>query len=361
MKTIVAILLIFPALLSAALAADDINAKFLNRVILTLPAKYFADIPLEDRPEMLAILSAKLKDSRLDYDNHCLFWSRDSEREQGRIKPSADLAVKLLPRFADRDFSSPYPPFVFVCLNREANSDTATASTDVPKRNQAFVLMKKRDEWIDVSDKLIPESIDRTRLFQPQRKFHGIAVFENRRDLDYQPTRKEQLLIWEDEKLQLREPFPFYTDCTTDVPFDPDELATLALTPEKDPRRLMWLIVYAGLEADQRFRYLLDSGELKKNDSLALALASYEYAIDQTEASLDFITAVMKREGGGDTNSLLVISYMDEWDRTAEAFRNHRGGDGAAGEARGMFLGIRLYLYPEKYRQHRDKFPDPKP
>ena len=336
-------------------AAHQANAEFrelefLNHAILTLPEEVFADIPRERRTDLLKIASLEGGRAHLDYLNHYFRWRPGEGTEEDSIPSSSDLAVKLLPRFEDRNFPSPYSPLVFVAMDR---AGTARAA---PTRGQAFVLMWKDDEWLDVTDRYLPGEIDRRMHFSPYRNFAGIKVSEYHEKSEFQSTRLQHLLIWKDEKLLHKEPFPFRTDCTTDAPFDPAELATLALTPEKDSRRLMWLIVYAGIEKDERFRYLLSRGELKKDRSIALALASYEYALDRNPEPLEFITEVMKEEGGGDTNSLLVIGYMDEWDRTAEAFRNFGGSDGAAAESKHLFHEKRKFLYPEKYEKYRGRF-----
>lgn len=347
-STIASLLLLFVSVTGFSREYD--YPKFLNRAILTIPPEYFADIPLDVRPRMLQLLSEDNEDGRLSYRSLMLSWAKDSKRDQGSIEASCSFAMKLFPRFVEEDFPSPYPPFVCLHLDREDSSDSRT-----PK-NRIYVLMWKKGEWIDMSDKLIPDQIDRSRRYRIERDFPSFSTIlpQNNPDGTPIPRVEKQLVVWQNDKLELRRPFPVYSDCTTDQPFDPAELASLALEPEKNPRRLMWLIVYAGLEKDEQFRYLLDQEPLKKNESVALALASYEYALDRKEEALDFIIDIMKKEGGGDTNSLLIISYMDEWEKSTGVLQNWRG-DGAVGEAMYCFHEIRKYLYPAQYQKYLEK------
>ena len=55
-----------------------------------------------------------------------------------------------------------------------------------------------------------------------------------------------------------------------------------------------------------------------------LAVAAYDYAVKSNQDALDYILDVHAREvAGSDSNSLVTLSYLDEWDRTIEAYDQH--------------------------------------
>lgn len=334
MKNLVPLILLLA--MHTGLGARD-DSKFLTLAALTLPSEYFGGIPLEDRPEMLTILSENLRSSRLDYANHWLSWSLESDFEKGGVRAESSVVLKLLPRARQS-------PLVFVSVGN---------ATSLKFDCRTFLLIRKKGEWIDVTEELMPVEIREATWCNPSPDFHGLFVYGPNLKIKSKPGPLKHVVIWKDGGFEVKEPFACNTDCTTDEPFNPSELAALILEPEKSPRRLMWLIIYAGLEKDERFRYALENERLKEDPSLALALASYEYALDRNDAPLDYIISVMKEEGGGDTSSLFVISYMDEWDQTLSILKNWKG-DGAVGEAMSMFYVIRKFLYPGQFSRHME-------
>jgi hypothetical protein len=140
-------------------------------------------------------------------------------------------------------------------------------------------------------------------------------------------------------------------------PFNREELVRLAAHPQENPRRLMWLINRAGAEKDERFRYLLDQKELRKNPSLDLSLAGYDYSVNGNQKALDAILGKLaKKEVGSDAAPVGVLSFIDEWDRTIPAIRAHFVlADGAAGISLGLFWLTREYLFPRSYKKFQQK------
>jgi hypothetical protein len=78
-------------------------------------------------------------------------------------------------------------------------------------------------------------------------------------------------------------------------------------------------------------------------------------AIEQDEEAVDLKVRRVAEEGRGDTNSLWIMSYFDEWDKTIEAYEKYSGGDGAAGEASYVCTVTRKALYPEKFKEWKAK------
>ena len=74
-------------------------------------------------------------------------------------------------------------------------------------------------------------------------------------------------------------------------------------------------------------------------------------AIDQDEEAADLIVRRVGEEGRGDTNSLWIMSFFDEWDKMIEAYEKYSGGDGAAGEASYVWMVTRKALSPEKFKE----------
>lgn len=141
-------------------------------------------------------------------------------------------------------------------------------------------------------------------------------------------------------------------------PFDQAELTALLAEPAKNPRRLMWLIHRAGAERDSRFRYLIDLPELRDQGTLELAVAAYDYSVNGNQKSLDFIlTNHSAQEPGSDSDSVVALSFINEWDLTIAAFEAHfaQGTDGAGGEALRSFWHRREYLFPHQYREYRKR------
>jgi hypothetical protein len=146
------------------------------------------------------------------------------------------------------------------------------------------------------------------------------------------------------------------SDYSLKEPFNPKELRSLAEDPSKDDRRLMLLILRAGIEKDRSFVDLLTKPELRKANNVDLALSAYDYMLNKSEAALDHILAQLATEDiGADVDTIVVMQVLDEWDRTIRAFRKHFiHTDGAGGSCKVGFLTTRAYLYPKKYAEMRD-------
>jgi hypothetical protein len=145
------------------------------------------------------------------------------------------------------------------------------------------------------------------------------------------------------------------SDYSLKDPFNPKELRKLAEKPSSNDRRLMLLILRAGIEKDKSFQDLLGKPELRKSKSVDLALSGYDYMLNRSEAALDHILAQLATENiGADVDTIVVLSTLDEWERSIRAFRKHFiHADGAGGSCKTGFETIRAYLFPEKYQRMR--------
>src|SRR5690349_19017087 len=116
---------------------------YLSQAILTLPPRYLADVPLENRNALLNSFSADPKGTRLDYKNGWIhFYSDGGGDAKGR--PTSMFWVKLLPR-------KDQAPLVFVHMSKPF------AYGSIPDANQTFVLEKNGEGWEDVTKAVIPE------------------------------------------------------------------------------------------------------------------------------------------------------------------------------------------------------------
>jgi hypothetical protein len=151
------------------------------------------------------------------------------------------------------------------------------------------------------------------------------------------------------------------SDYSLKDPFDPKELRKLAEKPSNDDRRLMLLILRAGIEKDKSFQDLLKKPELRETKNVALALSAYDYMLNRSEAALDFILAeIATEEIGADSDAIVVLQTLDEWDRSIRAFRKHFiHTDGAGGACKLGFTTTRSYLYPKKYAEMREAIEAP--
>lgn len=156
------------------------------------------------------------------------------------------------------------------------------------------------------------------------------------------------------------------SDYNAGEPFDVEELARLANeimssadtpgTSRRDKvRRLSWLICRAGAENETLFRYLLNDEALKLNDddhrSLALALAGYDYSVNDNQEALKYILDdLAKAEPGSDAQAAVPLGFIDEWEVTIAAHEKHFAWtDGAGGIAEGLFWLRRQCLFPEHF------------
>lgn len=145
------------------------------------------------------------------------------------------------------------------------------------------------------------------------------------------------------------------------VPYRADDLRALAEMPTRsksENTRMMRLILMAAAKRDASFQYLLKDPKLPKSRNVELALAGYDYMLNQSNESLDKILAQLATEGmGADVDTIVVLGVVDEWDRTVRAFKKHfYHTDGAGGSCMRYFLEMRAALYPEEYQKMHPQF-----
>jgi hypothetical protein len=150
-------------------------------------------------------------------------------------------------------------------------------------------------------------------------------------------------------------------------PFDPEELLGFAAEPGKDPRRLMELLLRAAADKDGRFLDLLQRPELRGEPEVELGLLTYDYAVTKNPAALEAILNLHYEEPGRyrrswDTNVIMALSYIGEWDLTKQALESRLlSGDGTGGGARYAFWLRRRHLFPndksfpETYEQFQEE------
>jgi hypothetical protein len=135
---------------------------------------------------------------------------------------------------------------------------------------------------------------------------------------------------------------------------DGAELRKLAAKESRDHaenRRLMLLILHAAATGDASFADLPGKPGLRTAKNVDLALDGYDFAIHRNPAALDRILASLRKQPvGADADEIVVLSVLDEWDKSIPAFRQHfRRTDGAGGICRRSFETTRQYLYPDQY------------
>lgn len=137
--------------------------------------------------------------------------------------------------------------------------------------------------------------------------------------------------------------------------FDPAELRALADKPagKRDHRKLMELILYAGVKKDESFQDLLKREGLREATNVDLALSAYDYMMNKSKPALNRILAQLATEDvGADVDTTLVLAFIDEWNWTIRAFRKHFiRTDGAGSTNKYFFKSTRAYLYPKKYEE----------
>jgi hypothetical protein len=152
------------------------------------------------------------------------------------------------------------------------------------------------------------------------------------------------------------------TDYKPTERYDRRELKRLAASPRENPRRLMWLINRAGAEKDSRVRFLLDQREAILDQrsagqahGLALALHGYDYSVNGNQAALDAVLADLAAQPvGSDADAVVALSFVNEWDRSPIAIKNHFvRSDGAGSIARANFWWTREYLFPHAFRAYQ--------
>ena len=146
--------------------------------------------------------------------------------------------------------------------------------------------------------------------------------------------------------------------------FDAGALRTLADKPSlsrSDQAEMLAMILHAAVKKDGSFEDLLERPDLRESLPLDMVLSGYDYAVNGSEEALDHILAQLATEDiGADVTSVVVLSILDEWDRSIRAFRKHFvRTDGAGGTCKAGFLAVRAYLYPEKYAGMREAIEAP--
>lgn len=149
------------------------------------------------------------------------------------------------------------------------------------------------------------------------------------------------------------------SDYSLEQPFQAAELRALAEKDTRDfqeARRMMGLILHAAVRKDARFQDLLAKPGLRTADNVDLALSAYDYALNGSREALDRVLAQLATEDiGADVDTIVVLSVLDEWDRTIRAYRKHFiHTDGAGGSCMVGFRQTRAYLYPQKYLAMRE-------
>ncbi len=144
-------------------------------------------------------------------------------------------------------------------------------------------------------------------------------------------------------------------------PFNPDELVELAKHPKSDSDgRLGRLILRAAAEKDARFRYLLEQENLREDPDLELVLSAYDYALNGKQKALEkILVRHRKLAGSWDSDTVWVLSYVDEWNLTEKALGSRiLSADGAGGDSRYAFWLKRRHFYPHNLQlpHHYEKF-----
>jgi hypothetical protein len=189
-------IIILAAALSVATACAQ-EGNFLNIAIMELPARYFADIPREQRSVFLLHLSEQPGDKRLDYQHGWLHWYSDSEEAP---HGSSMLYLKLLPRKDDTPLVLAHMPKPF-------------ADGSAPTKNQTFVLERDGSEWRDVTKRVMPKKADLTMHFSPRRTSNVVEVAayerfkrQDGRGYSYTFSRRTLDLVWDGAVFQTRAP-----------------------------------------------------------------------------------------------------------------------------------------------------------
>lgn len=149
-----------------------------------------------------------------------------------------------------------------------------------------------------------------------------------------------------------------------DSPFSPQAALQLAAKADKsrdEIRHLMFMILQASVEKTPELRPLLHDAELKQQDdrwhSLGLALAAYDFSINDKPKALQFIFDQLAKEPvGSDAQAAIPLGFIDEWEDTIAAHEKHFARtDGAGATASMLFWQRRRFLYPEEFRRFHEE------
>lgn len=103
-------------------------------------------------------------------------------------------------------------------------------------------------------------------------------------------------------------------------PLDEMELRELAANPRKDRYRFNILICRAAAKKDARFRFLLEQERLREDSWIDMALNAYDYAVNGNNGALQTILdQLANEEPGSDVDSVLVLSFLGEWELSIPA------------------------------------------
>ena len=143
-------------------------------------------------------------------------------------------------------------------------------------------------------------------------------------------------------------------------PFDEEELVRLAAKISAVPndygsddwQALRGLLGLACANKSIRFRYLLEDKRVVS--SQPLSLAALDWSLNHNSKALDFIlNSLAKQSVGADCDEPVVLSYVDEWERSVPAVDAHfTQTDGAGSINNGDFWATRQNLFPGNYLRY---------
>lgn len=137
--------------------------------------------------------------------------------------------------------------------------------------------------------------------------------------------------------------------------YQAENVLRLIDSPGRNAWDLMWMIGQAGAKKDARLRPLLDRADLRTDETLSIALAGYDWSLNRNPEALDFILAKLaEKPAGTDVDEVIVLSFMDEWDRSIKAVNSHfLVAEGAGVDRQAAFWGRRKLLFPRSYLTYR--------
>ncbi len=183
-------------LTSLSRAEQDSVSNF-REVLLHLPPKYCADVPLEKRKAWLASLEKNPTD-RLYLTSKFLHWFSDGES----YGATSMLWVKQFSRKGKA-------PLIFVHMAKPF------ANGSRPEKNQSFVLIQNNNRWQNVTEEFFNEDVDLTLHMRPIRDtpviqlktYAQIFSDDGQPQKAYSFGRKMGTLTWDGERFTL-EPTP---------------------------------------------------------------------------------------------------------------------------------------------------------
>jgi hypothetical protein len=172
---------------------------------------------------------------------------------------------------------------------------------------------------------------------------------------DIKPNKARDQVI-----AKMREKGSYESNLVGDLlkPFDQQALVQMAADPEADTGgQFVDLILRAAAEKDAKFQYLLGKKGFRKDPTVDLALLAYDYSVNGNQKALESILSRHINEAAPriwDSNTVMVLAYVNEWDLVKKALESHvLSADGSGGDARYAFWLTRIYLFPSN-----KQFPD---